>query len=603
MTCALLQASSPTMSNPSTSSPRPTSDLDLIKRLWPFVRPYSLWLWVVAIATPLGVLGNLYQPLLLKEGIDEHITAGQLDGLGTVALVFMAVVTLGFSARALGLYALQVVGLRALADIRRAVFGHVLGQGARFFDHRTTGSLMTRTTNDVEAIYESMAFGAVGLLTDALIIVGTLVSMLILDWRLTLVSLSLSPVIVFVVNLFRKRLRALSTIIRTSLSRLNGDFAEQINGMTVLQLYGAEARAREAFRAESYTYMDAYRRSNWWDAGLYAIMDGLSALATGMMLWYGASRFGAGDAVSLGLLVAFISYLSKIFVPIREFSGRIAMIQRAVAALERIFGLLDTSERIDEAGCAPLDACDGEVVFQDVGFAYSEEGAPVLAGVSFATEPGEVVALVGSTGSGKTTIGRLLTRMYDGYTGSITLGGQELRAITPASVRDLVTVVHQDVYLFDATVSENIGLWSPEIDEDAVMRAARLSRAADFVEALPGRYDQPIRERGGNLSSGQKQLLGIARAMARPAPVVILDEATASVDAMTEKLVDEAVAELFERRTVLVIAHRLSTIVKADRILMLHKGEVVEQGTHEALIALGGRYAQLVKDGGLTEAR
>ncbi|MFN3196909.1 MAG: ABC transporter ATP-binding protein [Bradymonadia bacterium] len=580
------------------STPQQT-DLALISRLWPFMRPYTKWLWVVAIATPLGVVGGLIQPILLKQGIDEHIVTGQLDGLGGVALAFMGVVALAFSARALGLYGLQVAGLRALADIRRSVFHHVLGQGSRFFDKRTTGSLMTRTTNDVEAIYESMAFGAVGLVTDALTILGTLGTMLWLDWQLTLVSLSLSPVIVFVVNLFRKKLRALSTIIRASLSNLNGDFAEQINGMTVVQLYGAEERAKETFAKESFTYMDAYRRSNWWDAGLYAIMDGLSALATGLMLWYGASRFGYGDAVSLGLLVAFIDYLGKIFVPIREFSGRIAMIQRAIAALERIFGLLDTSERITTEDTAPLETCTGEIVFDKVAFAYAPEGAPVLRDVSFSITPGEVVALVGSTGSGKTTIGRLLTRMYDGYTGSITLDGHELRAIAPDSVRDLVTVVHQDVYLFDATINENIALWSPEIGEGEVQQAARLSRASDFVESLPQGYDQLIRERGGNLSSGQKQLLGIARAMARPAPVVILDEATASVDAMTEALVDEAVAELFERRTVLVIAHRLSTIIKADRILVLHQGEVVEQGTHEQLMQVDGRYANLVRGGGI----
>lgn len=578
-------------------SPQAQSDLTLIKRLWPFLKPYKKWLWLVAVATPLGVVGGLLQPILLKQGIDEHIVGGELDGLGLVALAFIAVVAVGFSARALGLYALQVAGLRGLADIRRAVFEHVLGQGARFFDTRTTGSLMTRTTNDVEAIYESMAFGAVGLLTDGMTIIGTLIAMLWLDWKLTLVSLSLAPVIVFVVNLFRHKLRTLSTIIRTSLSRLNGDFAEQINGMTVLQLYGAEARAQRAFDAESFTYMDAYRKSNWWDAGLYAIMDGLSALATGLMLWYGASRFGETDAVSLGLLVAFIDYLGKIFVPIREFSGRVAMIQRAVAALERIFGLLDTSERIAEADTAPLGSHIGAVSFQDVGFAYSEDGPQILKGVTFSVQPGEVVALVGSTGSGKTTIGRLMTRMYDGYTGSITLDGQELRTVAPASARDHVTVVHQDVYLFDATVEENVALWDESIDDDAVRRAAVLSRASDFVETLPQGYQQPIRERGGNLSSGQKQLLGIARAMARPAQVVILDEATASVDAMTEKLVDEAVAELFNRRTVLVIAHRLSTIMKADRILLLHNGQVAEQGCHDELMAVNGRYAELVRGG------
>ncbi len=497
--------------------------------------------------------------------------------------------------RSLGLYGLQLMGLRALAVLRRDLFERVMSQGQRFFDRRTTGSLMTRTTNDVEAVYESLAWGAVGLITDALMILGTLVAMLWLDWRLTLVSFALSPVIVLVVDIFRRRLRTLFTHIRKSLSSLNGFFAEQINGMTVVQLYGGEARARRQFREMAHDYLETYRRANWWDAALYAIMDGMSAFALGLLLWYGATRFGvAGSGVTLGLLVAFIDYLNKVFVPIRELSGRFATIQRAVAALERVFGLLDTDERVGQ-GTVRLGDARGELVFEDVSFRYGEDRPLVLSGVDFEVKPGEVVALVGATGSGKTTIGKLLQRMYDGYEGSIRFDGTELRDVDLEDVRANVTVVHQDTYLFDGTIEENIGLW--QAPPDRVHAAASRARATGFIDGWAAGFDHRIAERGGNLSSGQKQLLCIARAMARDAPVVVLDEATASVDSLTEKLIDEAVAELFAEKTVLVIAHRLSTITKADRILVLHRGQVCEQGTHEELLALGGRYKLLVETG------
>ncbi|MFT7581353.1 MAG: ATP-binding cassette subfamily B multidrug efflux pump [Myxococcota bacterium] len=604
----------PSSDSQATAAPAVPSDWRLVRRAWSFLYADRRWFWVIAIMTPLGVLANIAQPYLLKVGIDDYIAKGDIDGLGLVALAFAGVVIAGWLTSSLGFYTLQFVSLRGLVRIRRAIFVHVMGQGARFFDRRTTGSLMTRTVNDVDAIDESLARGGIELLTDLLTIVGMLIAMFILDWRLTLVTFAFSPLIWLVVAWFRRRLRPLSLIIRKTLSRLNGFFAEQIYGMSLTQLYGAEPKSRKRFDAMSRKYMDAYHKSNWLDAGLYAVMDGMSALAIGALVWFAALQIGDPEsAVTFGLLVAFIDYVSRIFVPIREFTGRIATLQRAIAALERIFGLLDSDDRIapghikaDQLG-ALVNSADpdgprtgrlsGHVRFDDVSFAYADDRPTVLQSVGFEVQAGEVVALVGATGSGKTTVGKVLTRMYDGYTGSIQLDGHELRDIDSATVRDQINVVHQDVYLFDGTIHENIRLWSDAVDDAAVTKALALSRAEHFVRELPNGADTVLTERGGNLSTGQRQLLAIARAMARKAQIVILDEATASVDSVTEKLIDEATAILFADRTVLVIAHRLSTIQKADRILVLDHGQVVEQGSHSELMALDGRYKLLVETG------
>ncbi len=575
------------------SSPR---DLDLLGRAWPFVRADRRWLWVVALMTPLGVLATVYQPVLLKDGIDGYIEVGDVAGLGEVALLFFGVVIAGWIAESMGFHALQYVALRGLARLRLAVFDHIMAQAPRFFDRRTTGSLMTRTINDTEAVYDSLAREAGRLLRDLLSILGMLAAMFALDWQLTLVAFALSPIIWVTVGWFRRRLRPLSLTIRKTLSKLNGFLAERIYGMSLLQLYGAEAKSRAQFEATSREYMRAYHRSNWLDAGLYAIMDGMSALAIGAVVWFTAVQVTGGDtSVTLGLLVAFVEYLGRIFIPIRELTGRVAQLQHSVAALERIFALLDSEDRIAEGTIAP-GRLAGHIRFDGVSFAYARDRPQVLRDVGFEVRPGEVVALVGATGSGKTTIGKLLTRMYDGYEGSITVDGHELRDLALSDVREQVTVVHQDVYLFDATIVDNVRLWG-DIDDARVGRALTHSRAATFVDRLADGAQARLTERGGNLSSGQRQLLAIARAMARDASIVILDEATASVDSVTERLIDEAVAELFEDHTVIVIAHRLSTIRRADRIVVLHGGRVVEQGDHDALIAKGGRYKLLVETG------
>lgn len=572
-------------------------DLALIARLWPWVRADRAWLYAALALTPAGVVLALLQPMALRAAIDDHIAVGAMDGVGLLAGAYLALVTFGFLARSVAMYALQLVGLRALTRLRRGLFEHVTSQGLRFFDRQTTGGLMTRTTNDVDAVYESLSMGAVSLLTDALTIIGTVAAMAVLDWRLTLVCGSTAPLIIIVVEVFRRRLRAWSLVIRAAMSKLNGYFAERVHGMTVVQLFGAQASSRAEFAALGEVYAEANRRSNWWDAGLYAIMDGMSALAVGLLIWYGADRvFEPQSGVTLGLIVAFVDYLNKVFVPIREFSGNLATLQRSTAALERVFGLLDTREAVGQ-GVERVERVEGHVRFDRVSFRYAPDRPEVLREVSFEVRAGEVVALVGATGSGKSTIGKLLTRAYDGFQGQITLDGRPLDAIDLSDLRRSVTLVHQDGFLFDGTLAENITLGDPSVTPERLAEACASSRLSAVLDELPDGLQHRVTERGANLSGGQRQLVAIARALVREAPIVVLDEATASVDSITERHIDDAIEALFTQKTVIVIAHRLSTIARADRIVVLHRGQVVEEGTHEALLAAGGRYRLLVESG------
>lgn len=578
------------------------TDWSLAKRVFEFVREDKKWFGLILALTPLGVLANVLQPVLLKIGIDDHIAVRDSDGLGVVALAFAGTVLFGWLSASLGYHALQHVSLRGLARLRSGIFAHIMQQGASFFDKRHAGSLMTRTINDVDAVYESLARGAISLMTNLLMIIGMLVAMLILDVRMTLVAFLFSPLIWFIVGWFRRRLRKISLKIRETLSRLNGYFAERVFGMTVVQLYGAEEVSAREFERMSHEYMTAYHKSNWLDAGLYAVMDGMSALAMAAVVWFVAVNFdpklaNVEGAITIGLLVAFIDYLGRIFIPIRELSGQIATLQRSFAALERIFKLLDTDACIPEGTRElPADAT-GHVRFEGVRFRYGPERPEVIKGVDLELKPGEVVAIVGATGSGKSTLGRLLTRMYAGYEGRISIDGVELNELRAEAIRRAVTVVHQDVWLMEGTIAENIRLADPAIDDDAIREACDKARASMFVDELADGIGSRVAERGKNLSSGERQLLSIARAMARKAPIVILDEATASIDSMTERQIDRALEVLFATHTVLVIAHRLQTIQKADRIVVLHHGEIVEAGSHDELMARQGRYKLLVETG------
>jgi ATP-binding cassette, subfamily B, multidrug efflux pump len=583
--------------------PSATTTLALLRRFWTFARAHKRWLWIGLAMIPLVAGLSTLRPLLLKHAIDHSIPDGDRLGLRWVGLLFLVAVVAEFLCSAVQVYALQRAGHATISDARHRIFEHVLRLPARFFDTHAMGSLLTRTTSDVEALSETLSFGVFTIATDVVMIGSILVAMFALDPVLAAVTLTVAPVLVLLVRYFGAVLRRLQLEVRKAQAVQTGFLAEQLTGVTVVQLFGRQESARGEYARLGERYLANTKHANILDALLYSLMDGISAFAIALLIYFSVPQV-VSHAITLGLLFAFVDYLQRIFVPIREFSGKLATIQRAAASLERIYGLLDEpTEPPDAPGIAdPLADWRGGLSVRDLRFRYRADAPEVLRGVSFDVAPGEVVAVVGRTGSGKSSLARVLTRLYEGYEGSIALelpqGPLELRDVPPPRLRAHALMVSQDVFLFHDDVRFNVSLGDAALHDDD----ERLHRALAIVQAdaslrARGGLGLEVGERGGNLSAGEAQLVAFARVAARAPTLLLLDEATASVDSTTEQKVQVAIERLLRGRSVIVIAHRLSTIRRADKILVMQQGRIVEQGTHAELIALGGVFAEMERQG------
>ncbi len=579
-------------------------DRRLVARLWGFARPYRRALAAATVLFPVGGAVELAQPYLVKVAIDAHIVRGDWRGLSSVAGLFVLTLLVQYVVRYAMTYLMAWTSQRVVHDLRQALFTHVQRLPARFFDRAPVGRLMTRILNDVEAIGELFTSGVVSILGDVVTVAGVVVVMLALDWPLALVAFASVPLLLGVAGVFRTRARVAYREVRNRIARVNTYLQESLVGMTVVQLFGREAAHVAEFGALNESHRQAVFRRMGYDAVLYAAVEVVGSVTLAGLIWWGGGRILAG-ALTFGVLVAFMEYTHRFFLPIRDVSAKYTVMQSAMVAAERIFGLLDTPAEIaapdrpyrPAAGMRP--AARPALELRNVWFAYEPAAgaggtAPwALAGVSLRVERGERVAIVGPSGAGKTTLAKLLTRSYDVQRGAVLVDGVDVREWDPTALRRHVGLVLQDVVLFTGTVEENIGLGQPGLTRAAIEAAARRAHVESFVRGLPRGYAEVIRERGANLSHGQRQLLAVARALVYNPPVLVLDEATSSVDPETEFLLQDALDRLLRDRTSVTIAHRFSTIQRADRVVVVDRGRVVEDGPPARLLAAGGVYAAL----------
>jgi ATP-binding cassette subfamily B protein len=588
-------------------------DSRLMGRLLAYLKPY--WRSVIGGLIPilLGAGLQLVPPLAIAAGIDLFIAPGSdtsnsafltwlkgvlpagldpADGILWTAMVFLATVILTFVVLCVQGYVLQMMGQRIMVDLRHQIFDHMQRLPVSFFDRNPIGRLVTRVTTDVAALNEMFTSGVVTIMGDLMLLSGIVVVLFKLNWQLALVAFAIMPLLFLLTFWFKKRAREQLRVVRVKVAAINAYLQEHIVGMPVVQLFNQEEASRRQFGEVNEAHRSATVRAIFYYAVYFPMVELITAIGTGLLIWYGGGQVLSG-ALSLGALIAFLQYAQRFYQPLAELSEKYNILQGAMASSERIFQLLDTPVVITTADDSQLpNEIRGGIELDRVQFSY-KEGEPVLKDVSFRVAPGETLAVVGHTGAGKSTLANLLLRFYDVDEGAVRIDGVDVRRWPLGALRANVGLVLQDVFLFSGTISANIRLSSEAIDEERLRWAAREVNAAPFIERLEHGYDTPVKERGAGLSVGQKQLIAFARALAFDPKILILDEATSSVDTETEQLIQQALDRLLTDRTSIVIAHRLSTIQKADRILVMHKGEVREQGTHQELLALGGIYHKL----------
>ena len=576
-------------------------DVHYLKHFFSFARKYRASALLGIAMLPLSVITSLLFPWLIIQVIDVHLVQGNMNDLWLHIFYLVVVLVINYVVDATYSYNLRKTGQYAVTDMRSALFARVLKLPRSYFDNTPTGVTLSRLTSDLETIGESFVQSIVGLVKDSINTIALLTMMLFINWKLTLIVLVVMPPVMYLTVHVRNRLRAMNLITRSTLARGIGFLQEALLGVKTVQLYRAEEQVEHKYKGFTDEFLKAQMKANKYDAILFAFISGVTSITIALMIWYGSGQV-IQQTLTLGVLIAFINTLEKVFVPIRDFTSQIAAIQSSFAAFDHIEELFVEPMEEDGRDLQPAHKVAQQLKefisleFENVSFRYNAGLPYVLKNVSFLLEKGHQIALVGSTGSGKSTIVRLISKTYQDYEGSILLNGIELSEISIDDSIHLFSLMMQDVYLFEESVQFNIALGKPEISPAQVEQAARYVYADSFIKQLPGDYDFRLDKNGTNLSIGQTQLISFARAVAQGGQVMMLDEATSSVDSITENLIQKAMQRLFTEKTVIAIAHRLSTVRHSDIILVLEKGEIVEQGNHEELVAHNGIYAGLLNE-------
>jgi ATP-binding cassette, subfamily B, multidrug efflux pump len=568
-------------------------DLAVVKRLFLFIRPYNKQFILLIILILLLAALVPATPLLIQYTIDHYVLQGNYLGLVNMMALLIGLLVVQSVVQYYNTYLSGWLGQNIIRDIRIQLYEHLLNLRLKFYDNTPIGRLVTRTISDIETLADVFSEGLAAIAGDILQLIVILAIMFSIDWRLTLVSLSMLPLLLISTYIFKEKIKDAFNEVRTAVANLNTFVQEHITGMSIVQIFNSEETEFAKFKEINREHRRSNLRSVMYYSVYFPVAEVIGAAGTGLLVWYGARGVLAED-VTLGVLIAFIMYISMFFRPIRMIADRFNTLQLGIVSTDRILKLLDSKEFIADNGThAPADIA-GEVNFENVWFAYSGEDY-VLKNISFHVKPGETAALVGATGAGKSSVINLLSRFYEINQGTIRVDGTDIRQYKLEALRKQIGVVLQDVFLFSDTIFQNITLGNPAITREKVMEAAELVGARKFIERLPGGLDYNVMERGATLSVGQRQLISFVRAMVYDPKIIVLDEATSSVDTETEEMIQGAIEKLMKGRTSIVIAHRLSTIQKANKIIVMDKGEIKEQGTHEELLTQEGLYTQLYR--------
>lgn len=569
-------------------------DFKVLKRLFRFAKPYLKQFYLLVFLTVLLAVLVPIRPYIVQLSIDTYVPQGDYAGLMTMLIILVIHLVVLAIVQYAHTYLSGWVGQTIIKDIRIKLYEHLLKLKLKFFDKTPIGRLVTRNVSDIETLSNVFSEGIAALIGDLLQLVFIMGFMFYLDWRLTLISLATLPLLIFSTYIFKEKIKVTFNDVRNAVSNLNSYVQEHVTGMNIVQIFNAEEREYDKFKKINKEHEKAHIKSVLYYAIYFPVAEIIQAAAIGMVVWYGARGILNDSGIGPGLIISFIMYLQMFFRPIRMIADRFNTLQMGIVSSNRIFTLLDSNENIADEGTYMPEKFKGDVKFKNVWFAYNDEEY-VLKNISFEVKEGETIALVGATGAGKSSIINLLSRFYEINKGTIEIDGHDLKEYDLSALREKIGVVLQDVFLFSDTIRYNITMGNPDISDEKIQEAAALVGAKKFIERLPGGYDYNVMERGATLSVGQRQLISFVRAMVYDPQIIVLDEATSSVDSETEEMIQHAIEKLMTGRTAIVIAHRLSTIQNADKIIVLDKGEIKEVGNHQELLDKGGFYANLYK--------